>query len=366
MARRGLPRWAIRRCAVNHHVSERSQKCHTDADASGSPSARNPHTCTEKVLAVRTKGIANRLRVEASGLGIIASAVPISRAPGAATYWGVLEGWWPSPTALLPAPAAAATLPTWLGWVGAVTGAGRTIVVLVVNVAVIVPFTVAAWVWTITLGMVLWGRSGLLAADHSDERPARRNRQGIDPVGILVGADWREPIAGNTAGWQPIGMQPMVRAFDARDQDALVALSLRAWAPVFASLEDVLGESGIYAQMHPDWRVDQRQAVEAACHAEKTHLWVAEVDTVVAGFAAVQLDHEASMGEIYMIAVDPDYQRRGLGSLLTSFALDWIADNGMALAMVETGADPGHAPARRIYERAGFTQLPIARYFKRL
>jgi len=161
-------------------------------------------------------------------------------------------------------------------------------------------------------------------------------------------------------------MQPSVRAFDVQDQAAVVALSLRAWAPVFTSLERVLGESGVYAQMHPDWRVDQRQAVEDVCRAEKFHVWVAEVDAAVAGFVAVQLDHESSIGEVYMIAVDPDYQRHGVGSLLTTFALDWIKASGMAIAMVETGGDPGHAPARRTYERAGFVELPIARYFKKL
>lgn len=95
-------------------------------------------------------------------------------------------------------------------------------------------------------------------------------------------------------------------------------------------------------------------------------MWVAEVDGVVAGFVAVRLEHEASIGEIHMIAVDPDHQRHGLGARLTEFALDWIKDSGMALAMVETGGDPGHAPARHTYERAGFTQLPLARYFKKL
>lgn len=162
-------------------------------------------------------------------------------------------------------------------------------------------------------------------------------------------------------------MHPTVRAFKDRDQEAVTALSLRAWAPVFASLEDVLGESGGYAQQHPDWRVDQRQAVEAACSTENIRVWVAEIDMVVVGFVAVQLDHpEASIGEIHMMAVDPDYQRAGVGSMLTSFALNWIKDNGMAVAMVETGGDPGHAPARRTYEQAGFVQLPIARYFKKL
>ncbi|MGQ0778783.1 MAG: GNAT family N-acetyltransferase [Pseudonocardiales bacterium] len=67
-----------------------------------------------------------------------------------------------------------------------------------------------------------------------------------------------------------------------------------------------------------------------------------------------------------MIAVDPAYQRNGVGSLLTSYALQWFKDNGMALAMVKTGGDPGHASARRTYEQAGFVHLPIVRYFKKL
>lgn len=38
----------------------------------------------------------------------------------------------------------------------------------------------------------------------------------------------------------------------------------------------------------------------------------------------------------------------------------------MSVAMVETGGDPGHGPARRTYERAGFTAMPVARYFMAL
>jgi hypothetical protein len=34
--------------------------------------------------------------------------------------------------------------------------------------------------------------------------------------------------------------------------------------------------------------------------------------------------------------------------------------------MVETGGDPGHAPARRTYESAGSRLFPIARYFNKL
>lgn len=165
-------------------------------------------------------------------------------------------------------------------------------------------------------------------------------------------------------------MHTTVRAFDDRDRDAVIALSIRAWAPVFASLEGVLGESGVFAQLHPDWRANQRRAVQATLGGEQTHVWVAdsgpEGNTVVAGFVAVQLDRQAGIGEIQMLAVDPDFQRHGIGSLLTSFALDWIKDSGMTVVMVETGGDAGHAPARRTYEKAGFTPLPIVRYFKKI
>ena len=82
---------------------------------------------------------------------------------------------------------------------------------------------------------------------------------------------------------------------------------------------------------------------------------------------AVEYDHpEIGMGEISMLAVDPDHQGRGIGTALTGFALDRLKDAEMTVAMVETGGDPGHAPARRVYEKAGYTLLPIARYFKNL
>lgn len=106
--------------------------------------------------------------------------------------------------------------------------------------------------------------------------------------------------------------------------------------------------------------------METALSSETVDVWVAEAGDAVAGFGAVQLDHDESIGEIYLLAVDPVYQRNGVGATLTSFAMRLIKNHGMALAMVETGSDAGHAPARRTYEQAGFTELPVSRYFKQL
>ena len=161
-------------------------------------------------------------------------------------------------------------------------------------------------------------------------------------------------------------MRPRIRPFEDGDTEAVVGLSLRAWAPAFASLEQTLG-SEIFRRQHPDWREDQRRAVEDACATKKGRVWVAEVGASIVGFVAVEVDHaEVGMGEISMLAVDPDHQGRGIGTALTGFAIDRLKEAGMKVAMVETGGDPGHAPARRVYEKAGYTLLPIARYFKNL
>jgi GNAT superfamily N-acetyltransferase len=157
----------------------------------------------------------------------------------------------------------------------------------------------------------------------------------------------------------------VIRRETPADREAIVELSLRAWAPVFASIEEVIGPD-LSARMHGDWREHQAQAVRAALANSSVTAWVAEAGGVVIGFVAATLDREPGMGEIWMLAVDPDHQLRGTGTALTEHATEWLRDSGMRVAMVETGGDAGHAPARRVYEKASYTLLPVARYFKAL
>lgn len=146
----------------------------------------------------------------------------------------------------------------------------------------------------------------------------------------------------------------------------VVRLSLRAWAPVFESIKKHM-DIELYQESYPNgWKESQQKAVEDVCCAEDMNVWVAIEGESVIGFTAIKLDEEESLGEIYMIAVDPDAQGAGTGIALTYFALDWMKDKGMSTAMVETGCDPGHAPARHVYEKAGFRNWPTARYFKNL
>ncbi len=156
-----------------------------------------------------------------------------------------------------------------------------------------------------------------------------------------------------------------IEPYDPRQLDAIICLSLRAWTPVFDSIQKAM-DFDVYREFYPDWRISQQKAVEEVCVATDTKVWIAIDSGSTVGFVAVKLHSESSLGEIYMIAVDPDYQRRGIGIALTEFALDWMKVAGMSVAMVETGGDPGHAPARCTYEKLGFRLFAIARYFKKL
>jgi GNAT superfamily N-acetyltransferase len=161
-------------------------------------------------------------------------------------------------------------------------------------------------------------------------------------------------------------MEPVIRDYRPDDRAEVVALALRAWEPVFASVRTVLGDE-LDERMHgSDWREYQRKSVEGALANDDMHVWVAEHDGIAVAFMAVTLHPDDSMGELWMIAVDPAVQGHGLGTRLTTLATDWMRDAGMRVAMIATGGDPGHAPARQVYEKAGYTALPGVQYFKAL
>lgn len=161
-------------------------------------------------------------------------------------------------------------------------------------------------------------------------------------------------------------MEARIRPYAATDAPDVVALSLRAWASVFDSERAVMGDEIFERLNGEDWRRRQRKDVEAALADDHMNVWVADVDGHAVGFVAAKLDPDESIGEIYMLAIDPDHQRRGLGGELTAVATEWIRAAGMSIAMIDTGGDPGHAPARRLYEQAGYRPMPIVRYFKAL
>jgi ribosomal protein S18 acetylase RimI-like enzyme len=156
----------------------------------------------------------------------------------------------------------------------------------------------------------------------------------------------------------------MIRAATPEDEDRIVELSLLAWEPVFASMGECVGPALFTQLFTEDWRSYQEKDVRRACGAYQ--VWVAEADDLVVGFTAVDLPAGEPHGEIYMIAVDPAHQGRGIGQRLTELAVEQMRAAGRTLAIVNTGGDPGHAAARATYEKVGFVSLPAEQYFRLL
>ncbi len=158
----------------------------------------------------------------------------------------------------------------------------------------------------------------------------------------------------------------MIRPFEQPDAADVVALSLRAWAPVHDSLREVMGDELFDLRHRPDWKAQQQRDVESVLSDDANRAWVAEQEQAVVGFAAATIRPEDDLGEVLMVAVEPRSQGRGLGTRLTEVATDWIRESGMSVAFISTGGDPGHRPARRTYAKVGYRELPIAYCYKAL
>jgi mycothiol synthase len=90
---------------------------------------------------------------------------------------------------------------------------------------------------------------------------------------------------------------------------------------------------------------------------------MAYADGRLVGFCwtKVHLDTTPTLGEIYIIAVDPDYAGRGLGTALTVAGLQHLHRMGAPMGMLYVDAD--NEPAVRMYAKLGFTTHHIQRAF---
>jgi ribosomal protein S18 acetylase RimI-like enzyme len=153
---------------------------------------------------------------------------------------------------------------------------------------------------------------------------------------------------------------------DADEMGAICEIAKVAWEPIHDAMIDMVGEE-IHDATAQDWR--SRKAEQIQGHYERHPEWVLAVreGEEVAGFVTFRLDADRAIGTIGNNAVGSGYQGQGIATAMYRYVLDLFKREGMMFAAVTTGLDPGHAPARRAYEKAGFDlHREDITYYKRL
>jgi mycothiol synthase len=111
------------------------------------------------------------------------------------------------------------------------------------------------------------------------------------------------------------------------------------------------------------WDLETIRAREREPWFDPAGFLIHERDGRMAGFCwtKVHREEDPPVGEIYVIAVDPDFEGLGLGRALVLAGLDHLAGEGITAGMLYVDAD--NTRARALYERLGFVLHHVDRSY---
>ena len=163
--------------------------------------------------------------------------------------------------------------------------------------------------------------------------------------------EWLDQIA-EEAGFAPFrGLHQMRRTLPI---DGIAPIETRAFVP--ADTEAVRLVNNRSFANHPaqgnqsaeDWNA---MVAEPWFRGDGTRIYENPAG-VIAGYCITKIHSSPPLGEIYVIGLDPSVHGQGLGGPMTASGLDWLAQQGLQVAMLYVEAD--NEPAIRTYERLGF------------
>lgn len=143
-----------------------------------------------------------------------------------------------------------------------------------------------------------------------------------------------------------------------------IKLTYIAWQPIFDGYRNVLGEE-MFNVFYSGWKETKYKRVYEGLTSERGY--IALIENKVAGFIFYIVDELTKTGIIEENAIANEFRGLGIAHKMYDFVFDKMRGEGMVYAMVSTGLDDAHAPARKAYEKAGFDKgIGNIRYYKEL
>jgi ribosomal protein S18 acetylase RimI-like enzyme len=151
------------------------------------------------------------------------------------------------------------------------------------------------------------------------------------------------------------------------DLAPVLALTIEVFGPFYENSFRGMVPPRVFEHQHGSWAQDYARQVPTLLDPENhRHVLVAEHNRAIVGFIAWHIDLDRRHGEIDMLAVSPAERRAGVGTDLCQHALRAMGEADVAVVELGTGGDDFHRPARRLYEKLGFSLVPVAVYLKAL
>lgn len=158
-----------------------------------------------------------------------------------------------------------------------------------------------------------------------------------------------------------------IRPYVERDLPRLIEVTIDTFGPFYeANFRPLVGET-VFAHQHGAWREDYRAQVPTL-HDPPAHKYVAvaEDEGDLLGYVAWNIEPGRRHGEVEILAVKQQHRRTGTGRMLCEHAFSDMRDRAVEVAVIGTGGDAFHAPARALYSSLGCIELPVAVFFKQL
>ena len=144
----------------------------------------------------------------------------------------------------------------------------------------------------------------------------------------------------------------LIRAYQDQDLPQLRRITVESFGSV--ALEQMLEQK--FGLWHGrDWKARKADHIDDDVIQCREGCFVAERGGEILGFITMRLDHVNARGRIPNVAVVESARGLGLGRRLIQHALDYMRDQGMKLAQIETMAS--NAIGQHLYPSCGFEEV---------